>query len=341
MIPGVPPRSTRPPTIIDLAAHAGVSKSTVSRVLNDSPLVTVSTRDRVLAAVSDLGFQINHAARSLRTSRTGLIGFLVPVISIFGLIVEALDTELAVDGFSILLTSSRRRAPERDLDGIEMLVGRGVDALVLAPSNDQSPELAAFLERIRTPIVLLDRELPDLAADMLLVDHAPGIRGALESLLASGRSRIGILTRDRKTRAGRAIIEAWEAETARLGASAGAELVAAYDDLDRRAGREGVDRLLAAGVDAIVSTGTMEHTASVLGRLGELSIRVPNDLSLVVYGYLVPPMREHLGLPTIAYPVEEVAAATRQLLLRRLDQPEAAPLSSSVPTIFIDTTGSG
>ncbi|MDX6368872.1 MAG: Periplasmic binding protein-like domain, partial [Gaiellaceae bacterium] len=75
----------------------------------------------------------------------------------------------------------------------------------------------------------------------------------------------------------------------------------------------------------------------VLGRLGELSIRVPNDLSLVVYGYLVPPMREHLGLPTIAYPVEDVAAATRQLLLRRLDQPEAAPRSSSVPTIFIDT----
>jgi hypothetical protein len=62
-------------------------------------------------------------------------------------------------------------------------------------------------------------------------------------------------------------------------------------------------------------------------------------VSLVVYGYLVPPVREHLGLPTIAYPVEEVATATRQLLLRRLDQPEAAPITSSVPTIFVDTAG--
>jgi LacI family transcriptional regulator len=339
MIGDEPARPSRPPTIIDLAAHAGVSKSTVSRVLNDSPLVHVSTRDRVLAAVSDLGFQINHAARSLRTSRTGLIGFLVPVISIFGLIVEVLDAELAVDGFSILLTSSRRRAPERDRENIEVLAGRGVDALVLAPSNDQSRDLAEFLATIRTPIVLLDRELPGLTADKLLVDHAPGIRGALESLLASGRTRIGLLTRDRQTRAGRAIIEAWEEETARLGARAGPELVATFDDLDRRAGRDGVDRLLDAGVDAIVSTGTMEHTASVLGRLGERSVRVPNDVSLVVYGYLVPPMREHLGLPTIAYPVEEVATAVRQLLLRRLDQPEAAPRTSSVPTIFVDTAG--
>ena len=337
MIGDEPARPARPPTIIDLAAHAGVSKSTVSRVLNDSPLVHVSTRDRVLAAVSELGFQINHAARSLRTSRTGLIGFLVPVISIFGLIVEALDAELAVDGFSILLTSSRRRAAERDRENIEVLVGRGVDALVLAPSNDQSPDLAVFLATIRTPIVLLDRELPGLAADKLLVDHAPGIRGALESLLASGRTRIGLLTRDRQTRAGRAIIEAWDEETARLGARSGPGLVAAFDDLDRRAGRDGVDRLLDAGVDAIVSTGTMEHTASVLGRLGERSVRVPSDVSLVVYGYLVPPMREHLGLPTIAYPVEEVATAVRRLLLRRLDQPEAAPSTSSVPTIFVDT----
>jgi LacI family transcriptional regulator len=338
MIGDEPSRPSRPPTIIDLAAHAGVSKSTVSRVLNDSPLVQLSTRDRVLAAVAELGFQVNHAARSLRTSRTGLIGFLVPVISIFGLIVEALDAELAVDGFSILLTSSRRRAPERDRENIEVLVGRGVDALVLAPSNDQSRDLADFLATIRTPVVLLDRELPGLAADKLLVDHAPGIRGALESLLASGRTRIGLLTRDRQTRAGRAIIEAWEEQTARLGAHSGSQLVAAFDDLDRRAGRDGVDRLLDAGVDAIVSTGTMEHTASVLGRLGERSVRVPNDVSLVVYGYLVPPMREHLGLPTIAYPVEEVATAVRRLLLRRLDQPEAAPGTTSVPTIFVDTT---
>ena len=196
---------------------------------------SVSTRDRVLAAVAELGFQINHAARSLRTSRTGLIGFLVPVISIFGLIVEALDAQLALDGFSILLTSSRRRAPERDRESIEVLVGRGVDALVLAPSNDQQPGSRrvprdASARRSCCSIA----SCPASPPDKLLVDHAPGIRRALESLLASGGTRIGVLTRDRQTRAGRAIIEAWAKETARLGARSGPGLVAAFDDLDRR-----------------------------------------------------------------------------------------------------------
>ena len=158
------PRDVRPlaraPTILDLAATAGVSKATVSRVLNGSPRVAPETRTRVQAAIDDLGFQVNRAARSLRTSRTGLVGMLVPVISVFGRIVEELDRELAEAGVSILLTASRRRQPERDLEGIEILRAQGVDALVLAPSHDSDPVLARALAGVRTPVVLLDREVP-------------------------------------------------------------------------------------------------------------------------------------------------------------------------------------
>ena len=149
----------RAPTIIDLAAAAGVSKATASRVLNGSPRVANETRRRVMTAVGTLGFQINHAARTLRTSRTGLVGVLVPVISVFGRIVEELDRELATAGVSMLLTASRRRDPEHDVPSVEVLVGRGVDALVLALSHDLDPELAQTLPRVRTPIVLLDREV--------------------------------------------------------------------------------------------------------------------------------------------------------------------------------------
>src|SRR4051812_29841580 len=262
----------RPPTIVDLAARAGVSKATVSRVLNDSPNVAEETRTRVLDAIAETGFQVNRAARTLRTSRTGLVGFLVPIISIFGLIVEALDRELAADGFSILLTASRRRDATRDLDAIETLVGRGVDALVLAPSDDTSAVLARHLRAVRAPVVLLDRGVRGLRADALLVDQGPGIHGAVAHLRGSGRKRIALLTRDRKTRPGREIIARYEEVVRR-------RLVAEFDDLDREAGRDGVDRLLAAGADAILATGTMEHTASVLERLGGLGVRGPGGVS--------------------------------------------------------------
>jgi LacI family transcriptional regulator len=324
----------RAPTILDLAALAGVSKTTVSRVLNGSPRVAPSTRATVLDAVDRLGFQVNQAARSLRTSRTGLVGVMVPIISIFGVIVEELDRALADEQLSILMTTSRRRDPGRDRDAIEMLVGRGADALVIAPSDDRSSRLGRYLKTVKAPIVVLDRELRGVRADVVLVDQEPGLRAALEHLLASGRRQIGLLSRDRKTRPGRQIIDGYAKAAAALGYTVPPGLVLEFEDLDRQAGRDGVDGLIAAGADAIVSTGTMEHTASVLERLGEHGLLLHRDVSLVMYGHLGP-VAQRTGLPTIAYPVEDVAALTKQLLLERLGGATAAPQVERVATRFL------
>jgi LacI family transcriptional regulator len=329
------PTPIRSPTILDLAALAGVSKTTVSRVLNGSPRVAPVTRARVVAAVEELGFQVNQAARSLRTSRTGLVGVMVPIISIFGVIVEELDRGLADAGLSILMTSSRRRDPDRDLDAIEMLVRRGADALVLAPSDDRNERLASYLRSVRAPIVLLDRDVPGIRADVIRVDHSVAVHDALVHLLAAGRRRIGLLTRDRKTRPGRELLAAFERASVALGRPTTRELVAEFDDLDRAAGRDGVDALVDAGADGIVSTGTLEHTASVLERLGERGYLVPRDLSLVVFGHLGAPLPHLAGLPTIAYPVEEVARLTQDLVLARLAGSTGKPRVKTVRTLFL------
>jgi LacI family transcriptional regulator len=325
----------RAPTILDLAASAGVSKATVSRVLNGSPGVAPETRTRVEAAIDDLGFQVNRAARSLRTSRTGLVGMLVPVISVFGRIVEELDRELAEVGASILLTASRRRQPERDIDGIEMLRAQGVDALVLAPSHDRDPGLAEALAAVRTPVVLLDREVPTVSADALHVDQRPGISGALEHLVAEGRRRVGLLTRDDKTRPGRQILASFQVASERLGLQTDAGLIAEFDDLDRRTARRGVDALITAGADAIISTGTMEHTATVLERLTERHVAVPRDLGLVVYSYVGGSTMGSLRLPTVAYPVDLIAQATFRLLQPRLAGEDVPPRLEVVSNVFV------
>jgi LacI family transcriptional regulator len=324
---------------VDVAAAAGVSKTTVSRVLNGSPRVAPETRERVTKAIAARGFQVNQAARSLRTARTGLVGFLVPIISVFGLIVEALDAELAREGLAILLTSTRRRAPERDLDAIETLVSRGVDALVIAPSNDRDPELARYLRGVRCPIVLLDREVKDLRCDTVLIDQTPGIHGALEHFASLGRRRVGLLTRDRKTRPGREMIAAYRSGCARYGLKRAPALLAEFDDLDQQAGREGVDALLESGADALLATGTMTLTGSVLERLGEHSLRVPADVPLVVYGHRGTGGSEPAGLPTVAYPVDEIAAATSRVLRARLVSARGRIRTDSVRTAFVNPRG--
>lgn len=328
----------RAPTIIDIAREADVSKTTVSRVLNGSPLVASETRARVLEAISQLGFQVNQAARSLRTSRSGLVGFLVPIISIFGLIVEELDHDLADEGISILLTSSRRREPERDLDALETLVGRGVDALILAPSDDRSTALAAFLRSVRTPVVLLDREVRGLRCDSVLIDQGPAIDGALRHFVELGHRRIGLLTRDRKTRPGREIIDRFHEACIRHDTDTRPELIVEYEDLDHQAGRDGVDRLLETGVDAILASGTMTHTTGILERLGQRGVRVPHDVALAVYG-AYGAGSEFTGLPTVAYPIEEIARATGRLLLTRLASPTAPPRVEVVQTTFVNPRG--
>lgn len=326
---------TRPPTILDLAAASGVSKATASRVINGSSRVAPETRARVLAAVDDLGFQVNRAARSLRTSRTGLVGMLVPVISVFGRIVEELDHELAAIGVSILLTASRRRQPERDIDAIEILVARGVDALILAPSHDRDPELARMLATVRVPIVLLDREVDGIGADRLLVDQRPGIVGALDQLAGAGRRRIGLLTRDEKTRPGRQILTSYRDGRRTLGLPDDGALIREFDDLDRRTARDGVDALIEAGADAIISTGTMEHTATVLERLTERHLVVPRDLGLVVYGYVGGSSIGAMSMPTVAYPVDRIAQAAFRLLEPRLAGSDIPWAVETIPNVLL------
>ena len=189
---------------------------------------------------------------------------------------------------------------------------------MLAPSHDTDPVLAGALANVRTPVVLLDREVPGIAADALYVDQRPGISGALQHLVEEGRTRIGLLTRDDKTRPGRQILASYHEAASRLGLRDDPALVAEFDDLDRRTARDGVDALIDAGADAIVSTGTMEHTATVLERLTERRVAVPRDLGLVVYGYVGGSTMGSLRLPTVGYPVDLIAQATFRLLQPRL-----------------------
>ena len=113
----------RSPTILDLAREAGVSKTTVSRVLNDSPKVAVDTQARVKEAMKPLGFRVNLAARTLRTTRSALVGLLVPTIDneIFGRVAQTLTTELANSSVGLVISTSNwdSRAELRALQSLE------------------------------------------------------------------------------------------------------------------------------------------------------------------------------------------------------------------------------
>lgn len=197
----MPPRSTPDdrPTLEDVAAYAGVSRSTASRALNDDAYVSSRARSKVLDAARDLGYSPNHAARSLVTKRTGAVAVVLsePEAKVlddpyFATVMHAAYRELAATGVQMLLmfVDSREDVPRT----IRFLEGGHVDgALVFAPHRGDP--LPTALRLLRMPIVFGGR--PGTArrgVHAVDFDNRAGARLAVRHLLDTGRRRIGTIT---------------------------------------------------------------------------------------------------------------------------------------------------
>jgi LacI family transcriptional regulator len=320
-------------TILDVAREAQVSKSTVSRVLNGSPHVATETRERVLETVSRLDFRANAAARGLRTTRSFLVGLLVPAISndVFSRIAEVLEEDLRHESVGLVIVSSGwDRAGERL--GLESLRDRRVDALVVSLVNDRDAELAQLLAAVTSPIVLLDREIPGTSADVVLTDQRGGIRKALEHLAGLGHRSVGMATLSTDVRPGRQAVAAFEAFVARLGLAAVAEMTVPYNRMDRRYGAEIAERMLSTGATAILCCVPNTVTAGVLEYLDHQGISVPEDVSIVAMDESELASVKKPQLTVISRQIDDMARFASRMVTSRLANPDLPPRVKVVPT---------
>jgi LacI family transcriptional regulator len=185
----------RRPTMHDVAARAGVALSSVSRALGNHPDVSKRMRRRVLEAANELGYEPNFLAQSLRTGSTQAVGFVVRDIAnpFFAAIANGAERFLRERGYVMLLVNSDGD-PDIDANHINVLRRRRVDGLILSiTAEDHRPTLDA-LAGMRAPIVLVDREIPELDVSAVLCDHYRGVRAATEDLIAHGHRRIALIT---------------------------------------------------------------------------------------------------------------------------------------------------
>jgi LacI family transcriptional regulator len=179
----------------DVAAAAGVSLTTVSRVLNDAGPVSPETVARVRTAVERTGFRRNEFARRLRSGRgTATIGLLVedlanPFHSRVAAAVEAVARDRAC---SVIIASSMEDAAAEQ-EAVLALCERRVDGLLVVPSSDDHSYLRAEI-RAGTPVVFVDRPPRGIDVDAVVADNRWGGRRAVEHLLASGHRRVGVVT---------------------------------------------------------------------------------------------------------------------------------------------------
>lgn len=180
----------------DVAALAGVSVKTVSRVVNCEAGVSPEVRERVVAAAARLDYRHNLAASNLRRggARTGVVGALVQDIgnSFSAGMLRAVEDALRPRNI-LLLAASLDEVGPRERDIVANLLARRVDGLVLMPASERQDYLAADV-RAGLPIVFADRRPRGIDSDSVTVDNAAGADLAIEHLLAHGHRRIGVIT---------------------------------------------------------------------------------------------------------------------------------------------------
>jgi len=177
-------------TLKDVAKHAGVSASTVSRVVNGDSRISSKTRNKVLACMKKLGYQVNNVARSLKTNKTLTVGFISPELTndVFMNIAKGAEDEFRKHGYNIIICNSNENV-EDEKDRINLLIQKCVDGMIIIPA---SPEGKHF-NKIRAsgrPVVLVDRLTEDFESDAVLVDNINGSYSAVEFLINKGYRRI-------------------------------------------------------------------------------------------------------------------------------------------------------
>ncbi|MEU2260292.1 LacI family DNA-binding transcriptional regulator [Streptomyces sp. NPDC019645] len=315
-------RSGGRPTLEEVAARAGVGRGTVSRVINGSPRVSETTRAAVEAAIAELGYVPNRAARSLAANRTDAIALVVPepearffAEPYFSDIVRGVGAALADTDMQLLLTfagSDRERLRLADYLG----AGR-VDGVLLVSVHADDP-LPDLLEQLGIPAVISGRRSADDPLAAVDSDNTGGARAAVAHLLARGRRTIATITGRLDVYGAQCRLEGYRDALGESGAAVDERLVAPADFTEeggRRAMRALLDRR--PSLDAVFAASDV-MAAGARQVLREAGRRIPDDVALV--GFDDSAVARHLdpALTSVRQPIEEMGRTMAGLLLREI-----------------------
>ncbi|MEV1143268.1 LacI family DNA-binding transcriptional regulator [Micromonospora sp. NPDC049799] len=324
------------PTLEAVARRAGVSRATVSRVVNGSTTVAEPIQEAVRRAVAELGYVPNLAARSLVTQRTDSIALVLPeeatrVFSddqVFPSIIRGAAQELeAADKQLVLMLAGSPAGHDR----VERYTtGRHVDGVLFASLHGADP-LPGRLARLGIPVVCSGRMLGDVPVPYVDVDHVGGVTAAVRHLVAGGRRRIATIAGPQDMVAGVERLAGYREAVA----AAGLPEMVAVGDFTRESGGAAMRHLLSRhpDLDAVfAASDLMAHAA--LRALREAGRRVPDDVAVIGFDDIETAAYTDPPLTTVRQPILELGRqGTRQLL--RLAAGETIEPSVVLPTELV------
>ncbi|MFQ4148006.1 LacI family DNA-binding transcriptional regulator [Arthrobacter sp. LAPM80] len=329
---------SRPPGIRDVAGIAGVSPQTVSRVLNGHHSVKPATRERVRAAIEDLGYHRNYAARSLSTGRTQIIGLVMFNTDSYARSIVVGSIELAASDLDhSVITSPISSMDDHVIEAaVQGLVDRGADGIILAVPMIQSSPLVSKIGNT-TPIVTLDGSRTE-SSELLAIDQGLVAELATQHLLDLGHESVWHLAGPQNWIEAFARSEGWRNTLERAGKSVPPEL---QGDWSPESGYK--NGLIAARIPDLTAifSSSDEMSFGLIRALHESGRRIPGDISIVSVDNIALAEFSSPALTTVAQPFKLIGTLAVQRLLHRLDSDQVPlPPFAMVPELILrNSTG--
>ena len=311
-------RRQRPVTSYDVARHAGVSQSAVSRCFTPGGSVSKATRTKIMKAVAALGYRPNAIARSLITQRSNMVAIIVANIAFHPEFTACLSRCFTERGLHVLLfTIDHEADADRVVDQIWQYRVDGVIAAVRLPRR----HLEAFTER-RMPIVFLNRCPSEIPMNSVCCDQVEGERILVDRLLAAGHRRFGIIAGPPDSTVS---IQRVDEAVQRLEQAGVKGVALAQGEFDYESGKRALldlGRRAEGPPDAVICANDMMAIGAMDAARYDLGLAVPEDISIVGFDGLGQAYWASYDLVTIRQPVGAMVEAAVDMLMARVENPD-------------------
>lgn len=328
-------------SIQDVASLARVSTATASRALSRPDMVASSTRERVLSAARQLGYQPNVLARSLRQRETRTIGLIVADIlnPFHALLAKGVQDSADQHGYTVFLFNSDED-PHKERRALDTLRGHLPQGLIVVPTSGTREHLGALPD---LPVVELDRISGHPTATTVTVDNVGGALSATRHLLDLGHRRIGMIVGQQDITTAVERHEGFRSALQEAGVPYDPALVVSghhREDDGHRAARRLLGRSRGTRPSALF-VGNNEMTVGAVLAIRELGLTMPGELSLVGFDDSRWAQTMSPPLTVVAQPAYDLGRLACEHLLGRLGQPHAAAVHVRLPTELLIRRSTG
>ena len=330
-------------TLADVAAHAGVSKMTVSKVINRKPGLKDSTRERVMEAVEQLGYTVHASARALAGGRTETLGVLVPSLysQYLSEIIRGVDRTALKAGMELLISTTRRSNKRRHTG---RLAHGLVDGLLIVLPDPLALDQCT-LQALNLPVVIIAPNAEETSTPPLFptvdADHYTGARLAMDHLLSLGHRRIGLISGNEHMSHSLKRVSGYREGLLTAGLPLDPNLEV-EGDFTQKAGFSAARTLLNLQLPPTAIFAVNDVSAfGAIEAIKDHGLRVPEDISVIGFDDIPQASQVYPPLTTIRQPLLEMGSAGTRLLLGLIQGVEAVTDRLIIPTELIVRSSTG